>query len=78
MKKMRYVTASLLKFSLNLSTEEVCFGEEKFSLPFKDKLADEKKLVQRGKFDTMTIGRDHQSWWLSYKKINFYVQTNLP
>ena len=59
-KKIRYVTASWLKFSLNLSTEEVCFREEKFSLPFKDKLADEKKLVQRGKFDTMTIGRDHQ------------------
>ena len=68
---MRYVTASQSKFSLNLSTEEVCFGEEKFSLPFKDKVVDEKKLAQRGKFETMTIGRDHQSWWLSYKKLTF-------
>jgi hypothetical protein len=52
--------------------------EDKFSVPLKDKVADEKKLVQRDKFETMTIGRDHQSWWLSYKEIYFYVQTNLP
>ena len=55
------------------------FGEGKFRVPFKNKVADEKRLlVQRGKFETMTIGRDHQSWWLSYKEIYFYVQTNLP
>ena len=33
------------------------FGEEKFRVLFKNKVADEKKLVQRGKFETMTIGR---------------------
>jgi hypothetical protein len=55
------------------------FGEGKFRVPFKNKVADEKRLlVQRGKFETMTIIRQGPSIIVVVIKKNFHTPTNLP